>query len=348
GCFLLSLLLTFKISTLPTHVVEGEIANRTLIADQSYEIYDAQATQVLVDQAVASVKPVYEYDEQLSRTIDQRVKEAFEKTRQQIFEAVDLTDQQKREFFEKNSGIPFSDDEIDFLIAVKFKPEIEIFLRELIQEATASYIVDNASAVKSYSNLGIIVRPKQGSEEEKAQAETVVTSLKNIRDLKKVQSELIELAQQKVKQTSAHDFNVETLAHLAIRFLQPNLVLNAQETEVRKERARQGVNKIIIRVQAGQSIIRNGEPYDHEARLTIEEAQRQRRQDNFIFKFLGTFLLVSLLVFATYYFSARYLRRFQASRLDLLFFATLLFVLIFWVRVFAALASPVRDSLNSE
>src|SRR5262249_27106390 len=142
--------------------------------------------------------------------------------------------------------------------------------------------------------------------------------------------------------------NPEILGTIAGRLLRPNLSFNLAETELRRAKAVATVRPVIIKIQAGESIIRSGDRYEPLHLVVLGSIQRQKTQTNFTMKFFGTFFFVALLILVTYSFAARYIRKFDPKPLDLLFLGTNLIAILIFVRLFAAVASAFRESIPFE
>src|SRR5262245_32491032 len=70
GCFLITLLLSFQIESLPTNARVGAVAPKDIKADQNYEIIDEKSTQKNREEALKSVLPVYDLDESVGVDVD--------------------------------------------------------------------------------------------------------------------------------------------------------------------------------------------------------------------------------------------------------------------------------------
>ncbi len=345
GCFIITLLLSFQMETLPTSIRVGSVAPKDIKADQNYEITDEKSTQKNREEALRNVPAVYDYDETVASEVDRRVQEAFQKARVYIDQNPRATFEEKLDFFEKKMGIRFGDEEGKILVATDFKPEVEAFIRKMVQISMNGYIVDDSLSLKKFSERELLVRPVKDFSQAK---ELSGKSLLGIRGVDDVQQELTDQAKKISWKSPGKRFTSEQVATVAARFIRPNLVYNLGETEWRKTKAVAAVKPVILKVEAGESIIRSGDRYEGWHLTVLQGIQSQKRKTSFTVKFTGTFLFVALLILVTYSFASRYIRKFNPSRLDLVFLGINLITILVFVRLFAAFTSAFRDVVPFE
>ncbi|MFO1518935.1 MAG: HDIG domain-containing protein [bacterium] len=345
GCFLITLLLSFQIETLPTNARVGWVAPKDIKADQNYEIIDQKSTQKNREDAIRGVLPVYDYDEAMGMEVDHRVQESFDKIRQTLAQHPQSSPTDLKSLFESSAGVGLSDDEAKALAAMKYKVDLEFLIRNLIRSEMVRPLVDDATTLRKYADHGVALRRVRAAPQEN---EGVERNLNGIRSLEEARTQLSEDVKKSWKDDSLKGIGPEAVSSIAGRFLRANVNFNVTETELRRAKAVTAVKPVIIKIQAGESIIRSGDRYDISHLVILQGIQRQKKQTNFVMKFAGTFLFVALLILVTYSFAARYIRKFNPSRLDVLFLGTNLIILLIFVRLFAALTSAFRDSLPFE
>ena len=106
----------------------------------------------------------------------------------------------------------------------------------------------------------------------------------------------------------------------------PNLTLNKQETETRKQRAREAVAPFIVQVKKGQTIIHEGQPFlsIHVASLDeIQRLQKTRHQD-FVALVMAVFFLMLILVY--FQFISRFTSKVTISTKDAVAMGAILLV----------------------
>jgi putative nucleotidyltransferase with HDIG domain len=341
GCILITLILAFQTETLPTNVRVGSVAPKDIKADQNYEVVDEKSTQKNREEALKNVLPVYDYDEAMGDEIDHRIQEAFEKVRN----LSQASTEEQVDLFERTLGIKLSEDESKVLTASRFKIEVELLLRNLIRISLKGLIIDDTPSLQNYVDRGIVLRRVRTTSGEN---ETVEKNLKKIQAVDDVRGEFVDQIKKIASIELLKGINPEIIGQIASRLIRPNVSYNVAETELRKAKAVAAVKPVIIKIQAGESIIRSGDRYDPWHLVVLHGIQQQKKEASLTVKFVGTFLFVALLVLVTYSFASRYIRKFHPTRLDLIFLGATLVTILVLVRIFSSVTSAIHDSLPFE
>ncbi len=165
-----------------------------------------------------------------------------------------------------------------------------------------------------------------------------------IRSIDEVRSELEQRAKNLFKKELPKGFSLDLITSIASRFVRINLSENVAETAQRRDKAALNEKPVLIKIKAGESIVRSGDPYTKWHKVVLEGIHKQKNRTNLVVKVVGTFLFVALLVLVIYSFAARYIQKFRPTRLDLLFMGTNLLGILIFVRLMTALADAFRDS----
>ncbi|MBF0492438.1 MAG: HDIG domain-containing protein [Deltaproteobacteria bacterium] len=346
GCFLVTLLLSFQIQHLPSNARVGLVAQKDIKADQSYEIIDERSTEKNREEAQRSVLPVYDFNPSVGAGLDLKIQEAFEKSRQILSQKTHVSRSDFKEVFSKILGFDLSEEEISFLEQNRFKSELEDFFHNIIRQAFLAYIVDDTNSLEQNdTHFGIVIRKIVSTEENQEFIEKKVESIISTEDVQKKIREQVKnlLWDEPFKGASS-----EQVEKFLLRFIRSNLSYNAAETQARRDKAAATVKPVIIKIQVGESIIRSGDRFEAWHLVVLEGIQDQKRQTNMPLKFVGTFLFVALLLLVTYSFAARFIRKFQPSKIDLIFLGSNLILSLVFVRLVAVFAGPIRETLNIE
>ncbi len=348
GCLLITLVLSFQVATLPTHVRVGFVASKDIKADQNYEIVDEKSTQKNREDVLDSVLQLYDYDEAAGNEVDKVIQEAFSKTRSWLAEHPQATSEDLRDIFEKRIGGNLTNEEAKQLYGLKYRIEAELFIRNLVQRSMTALIVDDANLLQKSGYKGIVLRRIRIVSGDN---EVVEKNISNIKSLEDSRADLLDRSKKSLPvslQALKTNIDLDTLLQIASKFLRADLTCNLSETEFRKTRAVAKVKPVIIKMQSGESIIRSGDRFEPSHLVILEGIQKQKKQSSFAIKFMGTFLFVSLLLLVTYSFAARYIRKFKPTKLDAIFMLANLVTILVFVRLFAAGAVAFRDSLPFE
>ncbi|MCE9624494.1 MAG: hypothetical protein K8R69_03425 [Deltaproteobacteria bacterium] len=88
--FAISLLLSFHVDYLPPNMKVGRVAPKDIKADQNFEIVDERATEINRQEAMKSVAPVFDFDENILTEVDQNIHDAFQQSRDAIQKLGDI------------------------------------------------------------------------------------------------------------------------------------------------------------------------------------------------------------------------------------------------------------------
>ncbi|MCC7344283.1 MAG: HDIG domain-containing protein [Deltaproteobacteria bacterium] len=339
--FAISLVLSFHVDYLPPNMKVGRVAPKDIKSDQNYEIVDERATEINRQEAMKSVPPVFDFDENVLAEVDQNVHEAFQKSREAIQRLADAEEIQ--DVLLATLGLQPTDDQVKALMQDEFSVDTEFTLRNLLRQSMSQMIVAGNKELANAGEGGVTLRYVQ-KQKNASEDEAELKDLTGIKTLDGVQTALLERAKQSPKEK---DKAVQSsqLYEIASRLVRPNLSYDPVETELRRARAVGNVRNVIIKVQAGESIVRSGDRYEPHHLVILEGIRRVKTETSFATKFLGTALFVSILLLITYVFSKRFIRKFNPTRADLYFLGGVLILLLLSVRIAAALSSAFRDLL---
>ncbi len=339
--FAISLVLSFHVDYLPPNMKVGRVAPKDIKSDQNYEIVDERATEINRQEAMKSVPPVFDFDENVLAEIDQNIHEAFQQSREAIQRLGDTNEIQ--DILLATLGLQPTDDQVKALMQDEFSVDTEFTLRNLMRQSMSQMIVAGNKELANAGEGGVTLRYVQ-KQKNASEDEAELKDLSGIKTLDGVQTALLERAKQAPKEKDKA-VQAAQIFEIASRLVRPNLSYDAVETELRRARAVGNVRNVIIKVQAGESIVRSGDRYEPHHLVILEGIRRVKTETSFATKFLGTALFVSILLLITYAFSKRFIRKFNPTRADLYFLGGVLILLLLSVRIAAALSSAFRDLL---
>lgn len=334
-----SLILSFHLEMLPSSIQVGKVAPKDIKADRNYEIVDVQATEANREAAFGSILPVYDFDSNVIQEIDLKIRDAFQLARNLI--AAEESAEVVRNRFEDALGVQLPDALGKALAEGGYSEASQNNLRRLVTLAMDTKVVSSRSLLPASGVQGISLKEIRSISPEN---EVLVTNLDKILSIEEVQTQVPALAEQLAPKATEGITPLE-LVPLAQSLVLPNTTPNAVETDMRRARAVSNVPNVILKVQAGEAIIRGGDRYEP-YHLTILQGIRQKKaQTSYGIKLTGTVLFVSLLLLVTYAFSYRYIRRFNPTREDLYFLGSVLIFLLLMVRLAATFSSALADLL---
>ncbi len=345
----ISILLTLFYNRLPRQIEVGTVATQDIKADQNYEIIDEKSTQKLKDDAASQVLDVYDFDPSIEADTISKIRTAFEVGRTFFDKSGNLPstleEQAKTDFFKKLE-VNLVDDQYEMIRKFRFHPAIERTIIHLVHSAMEAPVVHDVADLQPLKEKGFVLRhliPEQDFPEE------TVVDLSQIVDLEGARKKVGGFSKKSLEGSLNLEFmgenTFEILKEAVLSFIKINTNSNNLETEERREKARSNIKNIMIKVQAGESIIRSGDRFEPWHVTVINGILKAKMKTNRYLKFFGVFLFVNLFLIVIYYFAAKYIRKFHPNRKDLVFLGLNLILFLVILRFGAFLGSLLRDAL---
>ncbi|MDO8518628.1 MAG: HDIG domain-containing protein, partial [Deltaproteobacteria bacterium] len=179
-------------------------------------------------------------------------------------------------------------------------------------------------------------------------SEEVIHRPDKVSDLDEAQKRLL-----KAKKNTFRGVNLEfldpqaftVLKEFAADRLKPNVKDNGLETDARSLKARTNIKNVVIKIQRGESIIRSGDRFEPWHLTVIKGIREERLKSSGLFRFAGTFIFVNLVLLIVYFFAAKYIRKFNPSRRDMIFLGSTLILFLVTLRFGVFLSDVLRDAL---
>lgn len=331
----ISFILSFHIETLPSNFQTGKVAPKDIKADRNYEIVDIQATETNRQDAFESVLSVFDFDSNVIQEVDQKIREAFRIARKYIAEGEESP--RVKERFEGALGLSLPSQVVGSLEEAGFSEKSEYSLRRLVTLAMDQKVVVSRGILPADQGKGISIKEIRKPVPDN---EYVLDNFSEVKSVEEVGQQLPDLAK---KMDTDDGVSPRQLVALASLLIFPNTTFNSVETDLRRARAVGNVHNVIIKIQAGEAIVRGGDRYEPFHLTILRGIRKQRSETNYIAKAIGTGLFVSLILLITYIFSKKYIRKFNPSREDLYFLGGVLILLLMSVRLAAAFSSALAD-----
>jgi putative nucleotidyltransferase with HDIG domain len=348
-------LMVLYIDRLPSNIREGAIAMQDIKADQNYELIDQKSSQALKDEAAARVLPVYDFDSLVAQDRLEKIHDAFLLGRQELKDDGDddakrsdeEREEQLRQDFNVALGVALADDGYLLIRHRAFSEDLEKALSAFIEHVQKKSVVfDKSEIVPGGQRPGIIMRilsDKAEIPEQTVADFSNVLSVQEARDFFK-NSELSDIQKQFSLEFMDHDV-VRDALQLMPQFIKPDFSLNAQETEVRREKARTSVQNTIYKLQKGQMIIRSGDRYEPWHITVLEGIRATRLQTNVLVRFIGVLSLVLIALMVVHFYASKHLRKFRPQNKDLYFMGVMLVGFLAMLRVGSFMASGLQDAM---
>ena len=330
-CVAITFLMTFSVSDIPEDIGVGMIAQRDIRADRNYEVFDTEASNKSINDAVAEVLNVYDYNNNAGKEIAGSVSAAFENMRGKLVSGessalkTDLSSL-------LNSNI--TDNEWNFLISSNFNKQVEQAVNAQIEAAMAKLIAPDLESIVADKARGIAVRDISGND--KIFGARELAGISSLDDIRKKVAEGRFLPKN----------GVELTAQIAANLIRPNLNFNLSETEQRKRAAKENVKIEFEKVEAGELIIGGGSKYKARHIMILEGIRQEKERTSAPFKVAGTLLLVALVMLTVYYFAEKYIKKFSPGRTGLYFMGSLMVLILIILRLCIGVSMAVHDSVG--
>ena len=303
--FLTALFLTLFIIPSPQFLSvkyrEGDIATSDIRATQDYLIEDLLLTEKKRAEAESKAPYVYTLDLNANLEIVRRFEEALDLIRQ------DENSNPGRAAVSGALAVEVAPHELAALTRVR---QDRLFLADLGRQLAPLYrqhIVADLDNFAADRRHGILVMGPGNSQEVAAGDYSTCIDLASAR--KSLAS--INLTQ------GAAPRDLEILKSVLQRMITPNLTFDRDGSENRKGEARAAVRPVLFKMKRGEMIVRVGERVTAEQALKLEKIFKAKSL-NPIVAGIGIFGLVLVLIYATYRFGRKNIRKFNPANKDIL------------------------------
>jgi putative nucleotidyltransferase with HDIG domain len=291
------------------------------------------------------VPTVYDHDTKLSNQLSQSIHGAFDSMRNILVDeklrrtlndtksptqsAEDFVWEKKKEFEDK-IGIPVSKKNYRWLIKRGFPDTISAAIVNILGEILATGVVANKDIPLREANRGIVLRDVG------TKAEKPVLSLKHFYDIDQAKA---------IIQNRNHRFlkgldpsSKRLVIAFAEQLIQPNITLNRNETEERRNKVSQEIDPILYKVKTGEMILREGERVSDLQLLKLNTLQAFMKKEQLLSSSTGVAMIIMCLLLTGYLLHYNFPDQTDKINKDLIFIASVLLTFFFFTRISIALA----------
>jgi len=336
-------------------VALGEPAEETIISPITFQVIDEAATNKNRDQALKSVLPAYDFDDDMVRDVQARISSAFTFMREYLAreakyrarESVEtaagpkkkaagtepfrpLDEKTLRTRFENLLGATVSTSTFAVLKARGFNARIQRDLSSLVVPVLLRGVVLSRELVMRDGKKGILLWSKSKKKYEQKK------DLSTIFDLK----EAVNFINAEGSDSGGDTALSGSIRRLAMDLVNVNIAYSRERSAELKKEALDSVKEVYFQVAKGESIIKEGEPVNEGHLRKLAGLNKANPPYSRYMILAGFALTLILLLRLCFYFSEKYLGRAQNATEDLLLFCLLLVGSIILVRFLASL-SPV-------
>ena len=337
--FFAALLLTPPIHFKHPEYEAGAIATSNIKADRDFLVEKKVATEQKRMEVINEIPSVYDYDSDVDTRIITTLTNAFSIAKEIKWDAREGGEEglaQIKKDFENTIGITLSSDEFNILYRNKFSQSIAAKISELIKAAYRTEMITNVTFLQQEKDRGITVRNIRN------QTDKEVLDLSPIRHIKDIESSLMKM----YDNTTGREKTVigKIVVTLSVKLIQPNLIYNNNESELRKQRATRDIEPVFFKVQKNEMLVREGEQITGPVLDKLEAYYHIKGQNKLsrLLAFAGMFFTIAVLGVILYYASQKWLK---SDNRELLFFSITALLQILLVRVGIFVAEAATEAI---
>jgi putative nucleotidyltransferase with HDIG domain len=339
----------------------GEPAPETIISPITFPVVDAAATNKNIDEVLKSVRPVYDFDDEMVHDVQARIVSAFtfmteylaaeaehlskeddrsKEAAQQpepptggtkIFRPLD--DDTLRTRFENLIGTNIAPSNFMVLKANGFNSRVQTDLRSLVVPVLLKGVVQSRELLLRDGKEGILLSLKSKPKDK-------MVSIKDpaaVFDL----AEAVEFINREEKDSLMDPGLSRAIRRLARDLINVNINFNREKSSTLKQEALAQAKQVYFTVAKGESIVKEGEPVNEGHLRKLEGLNKANPAYSSYVILLGFWLVLVLLLRLTFYFSEKHLDRARQETEDLLLVCLLLVGTIIMVRFVYSLSPMI-------
>ncbi len=346
----------------------GETAQETIVSPITVKVVDEAATSKNRDDVQKSVRPVYDFDDEMVHDLQARIIAAFsfmrdylategeqqsrkevrnsdgstapEKKRATEKPFRPLDDQTLRTRFENLLGTTVSPSTFALLKNSGFNARVERDLRSLVIPVLLKGVVLSRELVLRDGKQGILVQSKSKDKLEP------LKDLSTLFDLK----EAINFINVEEGDPSRDTALARAIRRIATSMINVNITYNRERTAAVKKEALASVKPVYFQIAKGEPIIKEGEPVNEGHLRKLAGLNKANPAYSRYTILIGTAVILLLLLHLCCYFSERYLDRAGNATEDLLLFCLLILgtlVLVRFISSLSPIATAAGPGMNS-
>jgi cyclic-di-AMP phosphodiesterase PgpH len=321
----LSFFIYWDIDISYTGYKEGDLATADIKSPISFEVIDIDQTNRKKAEAENAIPPVYDFDVGLYDELIERVKTALRSMRGQLIQnprgddANEFMSHQK-EFEADLGGVRVSRENFQWLTKQRFRSTIDSVLTQNLRRWGSQKIVEDLGALKQSGRNRIIINILERG----FKGDEFLFDTGTLLDTTEVRRRILN---QPLNPQGLKPENEAQYKDILQAMVHPNLSLNRQETEIRKLRARESVEPVVVNIKKGQTIVHEGAPLQRIHVLALDELRRLQatRHQDFVALMSAAFFVILLLCYAGYL--TRFMSKVFITRKDAFSMAAILLLI---------------------
>jgi cyclic-di-AMP phosphodiesterase PgpH len=322
----------------------GGVAERSIRAADNFPFVDREATLERQRAAEVRVKPVFDFDTTLSGRTRARVEGSFEMARHRLAASgtgEDVKDLSRlRADFLAMLGLSLDAATMDRVLAQGFSQALENLTIKLANAELGRFTIANRALLPDPARPISVVRILADSQDEIS-----LDSFSNIVTPDEARRAIKMAAFDMASETLPADARMAAVA-LASAAVRTNFSYNQLITEDRRREAREGVADVVIQVQRGTSIVREGEVISQAHFETLQAMKESRGSGGSASLFAALSFFSGLLFFTLYAFASGFIKKFSTRPGDIEASAFLVLVVLGLARLIVETSEPLSHVIG--
>lgn len=310
----------------------GDVAVRDVKSNRDLLIPDEGLTAKKRSEAEVAVPALYDFDPQAGTAIAARIAGALDYIRAEGGRSGG--DSALRTELERSFGLRVEAGELRALITLAAEPGNKEWLARLVERLYRLRVVGNLRLYERDLAQGVLVRNVATQKEEPADPLEKVTG----------PGSLQAAVRDELRSGSFDAAQERALTALLANLLRPNISFNQNETEKRRQAARDAVQPILIQVKKGEIIIREGERVSAEQVAKLSALRAQGSREVLLSQITGLLLACFILLFITHRYGQRNIRKYRPQNRDLLFLGGTLIGMLVTLKIGSFIATAVGSA----
>jgi putative nucleotidyltransferase with HDIG domain len=342
----------------------GDVAQRNIKATSDFFVEDKEATEKKKADAAVNEFSVYEFNPALLNRLAQNIRTGFSEMNAYYHEKnhastkehasdkpnsaetgplIEKSDTEeiirdKKDEFEKKIGIDVDADAYSVLEKEHFAEIIAEKIISIISEIYENGVVENKERFLNESDKGIIIKNLS------LKNERVEQNLKRFYGVDQAKT-MVRVVGESHLEGFGHQVK-ELIVDFSQRLVQPNITLSQGGTEERRKKAAESIKPILLRVKAGEMILREGERVTALHLAKLDAFQLKTKQEKLVATSIGATALFGVFLMVLYLLNLGNDRLMAGNHnKNLLFLASILIVLILIAAVSASIVEMLPQNL---
>ena len=312
----------------PTYKV-GDFVMKDIRADRDLLVKDKKATEKKMEEAARKVLPVYDYAPSLLPGLEGIIDSVFTVMRR------DSAGEAQKGAIEEILGFDLTRREYRALRVHRFNEKMIKRVEDLTMPLLKKGVVSNKALL--LQEEGIVVKDIRTGEE------VIRRNLHAIFDYQEAKEAITkDLEDSQTQDIPSHLKGV--MVKLVNNLISPNLTLNRQETNRRKELAHTLVKPVFFSIKKGEILVWKGEWVTEEDLLKLEALHAGWSKGRALVIMLGFIFLICFFVASFYLFSTKNIRKVSPTNKDILFLILVLISSVGMARISTVIAEGLTGA----